>query len=79
MSSSSGNFISSLYCRRQSQIVTYTNIFGKFSLSRNPNMILYAGGPRYMRSFYLRFIVYAIENWPIQGIYPLINRYPWSF
>jgi len=24
----------------------------------------YTAGPRYMRSFYMRFRVYAIEKWP---------------
>ncbi len=37
------------------------------------------GGPRYLRSFYLRFHAYAIEKWPFSGTYPLIYSYPWSF
>ncbi len=37
------------------------------------------GGPRYMRSFYLRFHVYAIEKWPFSGTYPLIYVNPRSF
>ncbi len=28
-----------------------------------PNMSPYTGGPRYMRSFYMRFRIYAIEKW----------------
>jgi len=31
-----------------------------------------------MRSFYLRFLVYAIEKWPFSGTYPLIYSHPWS-
>jgi len=37
------------------------------------------GGPRYMRSFYLRFLVYEIEKWPFSGTYRLIYGNPWSF
>jgi len=37
------------------------------------------GGPRYMRSFYLQFCVYAIQKWPFSGTYPLIISHPWSF
>ncbi len=37
------------------------------------------GSPRYMRVFYLRFRVYAIQKWPFSGTYPLINSHPWSF
>jgi len=37
------------------------------------------GGPRYMRSFYLQFWVYAIEKWPFSGTYPLIYGNPRFF
>ncbi len=32
-----------------------------------------------MRTFYLRFRVYAIQKWPFSVTYPLINSHPWSF
>jgi len=37
------------------------------------------GGPRYMRSFYLRIRVYGIEKWSFSGTYPLIYSDQWSF
>jgi len=37
------------------------------------------GGASYMRSFYLRFRVYAIQKWPFSGTHPLIYSHPWSF
>ena len=37
------------------------------------------GGPRYMQSFYLRFHVYATQNWPFFWNPPLIYTHPWSF
>jgi hypothetical protein len=39
------------------------------------------GGPRYMRPFYLRFRVCAIEKWPFSWnrTYPQIYSYSWSF
>ncbi len=43
------------------------------------SMITNTGGPRYMRSFYLRIRVYAIEKWPFSGTYPLIYCDCWSF
>ena len=36
------------------------------------------GRPRYMRSFYLRFRIYATENWLFFATDPLINSHPWS-
>jgi len=32
-----------------------------------------------MRSFYLRFCIYAIQKLPFSGTYPLNNSHPWSF
>ncbi len=37
------------------------------------------GGLRYMRTFYLRFQVYAIEEVVFSGTYPLIYGNPWCF
>jgi len=37
------------------------------------------GGPRYIRSFYLRIPVYAIQKWPFSGTYPVIYSDHWSF
>jgi len=39
----------------------------------------YTVGPRYVRSFYLRICVYAIEKWPFSGTYLLIYCDRWSF
>ncbi len=38
---------------------------------------IYAGGPRYMQSFYLRLCVFT--NGPFYRIYPLICSLSWSF
>jgi len=43
------------------------------------NDLKYTGGPRYMRSFYLRICVYAIEKWPFSGTHPLVYSDCWSF
>ncbi len=40
---------------------------------------LNTGSPHYMRSFYLRFCIYAIQKWPFSGTYPLIYSHPRSF
>jgi len=39
-------------------------VSGKFFDVLSSRNISSTGGPRYMRSFYLRFCVYAIEKWP---------------
>ncbi len=41
------------------------------------NKIDSTGGPRYMRSFYLRFRIYVIHK--SINLYPLIYSNPWSF
>ncbi len=35
-----------------------------YSRGEKEKKLSYTGSPRYMRSFYLRFRAYAIENWP---------------
>ncbi len=52
----------------------YLDEKGKSQTRSTTFLSLHTGRPRYMRSFYLRFRVYAIEI-----CYPLIYRHPWSF
>jgi len=44
----------------------------KSSLWLRKSKLVSTGGPHYMRSFYLRIHVYAIDKWLFSGTYPLI-------
>ena len=41
--------------------------------------IQFTGIPRYMQSFYLRFLAYEDDNWPFSGPYPSISSHLWTF